>query len=97
MATQPINNSEDHRELVTVFETVKESEALVIKGLLDAAGIESLLTAEAGPIDVLPGVGILLIRTAAEFADQARCLIEDYCSGNEAEMVEQNKADQSTD
>ena len=95
MATQAISNSDDHRELATVFETVKESEALVVKGLLEAAGIESLITAEAGPLDVLPGVGVIQVRTAEEFADQARLLIEDYCSGNEDEMVEQDKCDQS--
>jgi hypothetical protein len=94
MATQPINNSEDHRELVDIFDTQLESEALVVRGLLESAGIDSLITARVGPQDVLP-VGGVVLRVAPEFAEQARMLIDDYRSGNVADIAEQDKADRS--
>jgi hypothetical protein len=94
MATQPINNSEDHRELVDIFDTQLESEALVVRGLLESAGIDSLITARVGPQDVLP-VGGVVLRVAPEFAEQARMLIDDYRSGNAADIAEQDKADRS--
>ncbi|MCU1283738.1 MAG: hypothetical protein JWO13_88 [Acidobacteriales bacterium] len=95
MATQPINDSQDHRELVQVFETAQESEALVVQGLLDSAGIETLIASEVGPQDVLPGVGSVFIRVPAESADEARRLIEDYRSSNESEVIAQDQSDQS--
>jgi hypothetical protein len=93
MATQATPNS-DHRELVDIFDTQQESEALVIKGLLESAGIESLISARVGPQDILP-VGGVVLRVAPEFAEQARMLIEEYRSGNETEIVEQDKSDQA--
>ncbi len=73
MATQPV--SHEHDELVDVFETMDEPEALVVKGLLESAGIPALMTGEV-PLDVLPGVGGLIIRVPAEQAVDARALIE---------------------
>jgi hypothetical protein len=95
MATKPISNSDsdDHRELVKVFDTSEETEALVIQGLLESAGIESLVAGLDAPQDILPGVGGIVVRVPAEMADQARMLIEEYRSGNEAEMVEQGDSD----
>ena len=65
-------------ELVQVFDTKEESEALVIQGLLDSAGIESLLTSLDAPQDVLPGVGGVLVRVAPALADEARRIISEY-------------------
>jgi hypothetical protein len=95
MATQPINNSQDHRELVQVFETNQESEALVVQGLLESAGIETLISADAGPQDLLPGVGGVFIRVPAESADEARRLIEEYRASNETEVIAQDESDSS--
>jgi hypothetical protein len=67
---------EDQAELVTVFDTHDESEALVVQGLLHSAGIESLLTNLDAPQDVLPGVGGVVLRVKASDADEARTLIE---------------------
>jgi putative signal transducing protein len=93
MATEPISNTEDHRELVQVFDTSEETEAMVVQGLLESAGIESLITGLDAPQDILPGVGGVVVRVPAEMADQARMLIEEYRSDNEAEMAEQDRSD----
>jgi hypothetical protein len=64
--------------LVDVFGTKDDSEALVVQGLLDSAGIDSALVSLDAPQEVLPGVGGMVIRVAAENAEQARQLIEEY-------------------
>ena len=68
----------EERELVSIFDTQQETEAMVIQGLLDSAGIESLITALDSPQDVLPGVGGVVVRVAPENADEARRVIEEY-------------------
>jgi len=73
MATRP----EPDPELVEVFETPQESEAMVVHGLLESAGIESaVITGEAQ--DVLAGVGGMVIRVNPEEAEEARRIIEEY-------------------
>jgi len=64
--------------LVDVFGSKEDSEALVVQGLLDSAGIESVIVSLDAPQEVLPGVGGVVIRVAAESAEQARQLIEEY-------------------
>ena len=64
--------------LVDVFGTKDDSEALVVQGLLESAGIESALVSLDAPQEVLPGVGGMVIRVAPENADQARRVIEEY-------------------
>lgn len=65
------------QELVEVFDTQDESEAMVIHGLLESAGIESVITGLDAPQSVLPGVGGVLVRVAPEQAEEARRLIAD--------------------
>ena len=74
MSTQPQGDA----ELVEVFDTQQESEAMVVQGLLSSAGIESMITNLDAPQDVLPGVGGVLVRVNPEDADEARRIIEDY-------------------
>jgi len=64
--------------LVDVFGTKEDSEALVVKGLLDSAGIDSVIVSLDAPQEVLPGVGGVVVRVAAENAEEARQLIEEY-------------------
>jgi hypothetical protein len=66
MATQPTPNV----ELVTVFDTDQESEALVVKGLLDSAGIENLINSIDAQQDILPGVGGVIVQVAPDRADE---------------------------
>ena len=73
MATRP----QEDPDLVEVFETPQESEAMVVHGLLESAGIESaVITGEAQ--DVLAGVGGMIIRVSPEDAEEARSIIEEY-------------------
>ena len=73
-------------ELVTVFETPEEAEALVVHGLLESAGIEALLTSLFAQQEILPGVGGAVLRVAPEDAEQARRVIEEYRASPGAEM-----------
>lgn len=65
-------------ELVTVFDTQDEPEAMVVHALLTSAGIESLIATLQAPQDVLPGVGGVVVRVSAAQAEEARRVIEEY-------------------
>lgn len=65
-------------ELVEVFDTLQESEAMVVHGLLNSAGIESIVTNLQAPQDVFPGVGGLSVRVNPAQEEEARRVIEDY-------------------
>lgn len=67
-----------NEKLVRVFDTEQESEALVVRGLLESAGIDSDLTSLDAQQDILPGVGGTVILVREEEADRARRLIEEY-------------------
>ncbi len=67
-----------NERLVKVFDTEQESEAMVVQGLLESEGIESLITYLDAPQDVLPGVGGIIVQVREEQAQEARQLIEDY-------------------
>ena len=64
-----------NEKLVKVFDSEDESEALVVKGLLDSAGIDSDLTSASLLQDAFPGLGGMLIVVREEDAEGARRLI----------------------
>jgi Putative prokaryotic signal transducing protein len=70
-------NPNPKERLVRVFDAEKESEALVVRGLLDSNGIESLTQPVDLEQDLFPvgGVGILV---REEQAEEAKELIEAY-------------------
>lgn len=74
-STQRPNPNE---KLVRVFDTEQESEAMVVRGLLESAGIDCDVTALDAPQDILPGVGGTVILVREEDANEARRVIEDY-------------------
>ncbi|HET8887807.1 MAG TPA: DUF2007 domain-containing protein [Candidatus Angelobacter sp.] len=74
MSTQPKADP----ELVEVFDTMQESEAMVVHGLLTSAGIESVVANLLAPQDVFPGVGGISIRVNPAQEEEARRLIDDY-------------------
>lgn len=77
--TPPATRVPDPNEkLIKVFDSERESEALVVKGLLDSAGIDSDMTSVDAVQDMFPGVGGTVILVRQEDADQARRLIEEY-------------------
>ncbi|HWF05502.1 MAG TPA: hypothetical protein VHA06_17580 [Candidatus Angelobacter sp.] len=65
-------------ELVEVFDTMQESEAMVVHGLLISAGIDAVVTNLQAPQDVFPGVGGLSIRVNPAQKAEAVSLIEDF-------------------
>ena len=74
MSTRPTSDP----ELVEVFDTMQESEAMVVHGLLTSAGIESVVANLQAPQDVFPGVGGISVRVNPAQEEEARQLIEDY-------------------
>jgi hypothetical protein len=66
-----------NEKLVKVFDTEHESEALVVKGLLDAVGIDADLTSTDAVQETFPGVGGIIILVREEDAVTARQVIEE--------------------
>ena len=64
--------------LVKVFDTDVESEAMVVQGLLESAGVQALISNREAPQDVLPGVGGVVILVREEQAREATAIIEEY-------------------
>lgn len=73
-AIQPNPNE----KLVKIFDTEQETEAIVVKGLLDSAGIESDLKSIDAVQDAFPGVGGSVILVREEDAGEAGRIIEAY-------------------
>jgi hypothetical protein len=82
MANDPDNTVEEtpnpNEKLVKVFDTEQESEAMVVHGLLESAGIDSDITSLDAQQELLPGVGGTIILVREEDADEAKRMIEEY-------------------
>jgi len=80
MADTPEANTETpepNEKLIKVFDTEQESEAMVVRGLLESAGISAVIQNLDAPQDVLPGVGGVIVLVREEQADIASDLIAD--------------------
>src|SRR5438046_10740822 len=92
---EPVNPAEKrprpdpNEKLVKVFDSEDESEALVVKGLLDSAGIDNDLASASLLQDAFPGLGGMIILVRDEDAEKARGVI--------AESRQQVPADESRD
>jgi Putative prokaryotic signal transducing protein len=82
MAEQLDTTAEERRRrpdpnerLVKVFDSEQEPEAMVVKGLLDSAGIENDLASASLLQDAFPGMGGMIILVREEDAEKARQLI----------------------
>ena len=64
--------------LVIVFDTERETEALMVQGLLETAGIEALITSLDSPQDVFPGLGGVVVQVTPEQAAEAQAIIAEY-------------------
>lgn len=83
-----------NERLVKVFDTEQETEALVVQGLLESEGIESLITYLDAPQDVLPGVGGIIVQVREEQAQEARDLIESHrtdAAADEEDLTEDSE------
>ncbi|MGA8432527.1 MAG: DUF2007 domain-containing protein [Candidatus Sulfotelmatobacter sp.] len=69
---------EPNEKLVKVFDTEQESEAMVVKGLLESAGIESNLTSTATAQDSFPGLGGVVLMVREEDAEPARRILAEF-------------------
>jgi len=95
MSAETDDRTQSHDELVEVFDTKEESEAMVVRGLLESAGIDAMITALDAPQDILPGVGGLIVRVSPERAEEARSLIEEYRNNPPADDDESELTDDS--
>jgi len=66
-----------NENLVKIFDTEHESEALVVKGLLDSVGIDADLTSTDAVQETFPGVGGIVILVRSGDAENARRIIEE--------------------
>jgi hypothetical protein len=78
MAAQIQPRPNPNEKLVKVFDSEVESEAMIVKGLLDSADIDNDLTAASMIQDMFPGLGGMVILVREEDAETARQLIADY-------------------
>jgi hypothetical protein len=96
MADQPAPVPDPNERLVRVFDTEQESEAMVVQGLLESAGIDAELGDAENSQDVLPVGGIgLLVRQ--EDAARALQVIEDYRRSPAQEQAEEEEFDESAE
>jgi len=70
---QPV--PDPNEKLVKVFDSEDESEALVVKGLLDSAEIDSDLKSASLVQDTFPGLGGMIILVREQDAEEAKRLI----------------------
>ncbi|HVH86674.1 MAG TPA: DUF2007 domain-containing protein [Terriglobales bacterium] len=84
-ATAAVNPRPDPNEkLVKVFDAERESEALVVKGLLESSGIDSDMTSLSAPQDTFPGVGGTIILVREEDEEAARRIIAEFQQSTQA-------------
>ena len=75
-------------KLVKVFDSERESEALVVSGLLESAGIDSDVTSTDAAQDMFPGVGGSVILVREEQADEARRIIQEYRQSDDTAEID---------
>jgi hypothetical protein len=76
--TNPSPQPEPNEKLVKIFDAEQESEAIVVQGLLQSAGIESDLKSIDAVQDTFPGVGGTLLLVREEDALEAEKIIAAY-------------------
>ena len=69
---------EPNEKLIKVFDTEQETEAIVVQGLLQSAGIESDLKSIDAVQETFPGVGGMLLLVREQDAPEAEKIIDEY-------------------
>ena len=90
-ATQMRQVPSPREKLVKVFDSERESEALIVSGLLESAGIDSDVTSTDAAQDMFPGVGGSVILVREDQADEARRIIEEYRQSDETAEIGLNE------
>jgi hypothetical protein len=75
-------------KLVKVFDSERESEALVVSGLLESAGIDSDVTSTDAAQNMYPGVGGSVILVREDQAEEARRVIEAYRQADDTAEID---------
>jgi putative signal transducing protein len=83
-----------NERLVRVFDTEQEAEAMVVRGLLESAGIDSQFGQNENSPDVLP-VGGMSLLVREEDAAAAREIIAQFRRSPEQEAAEESDFEQS--
>jgi hypothetical protein len=87
---------EPNEKLEVVFTTNDESEALVVKGLLESNGLQVQMSTPESPVSIFPGVanglGRITLTVRAELAAQARRLIDESERAGPAAAEEAERA-----
>jgi hypothetical protein len=102
MAAEPNLTTKDGRrpdpneKLIKVFDSEQESEAMVVKGLLDSANIESDLTSGSLLQETFPGLGGMIILVREEDAEKARQLIAESRRPSASDSAAKPDDDDST-
>jgi hypothetical protein len=95
MAEKAAPLPDPNENLVRVFDTEQESEALIVRGLLESAGIECQF-GESENVEVLP-VGAVGILVRQEDAARATQVIEEYRRSPEQEQAEEAEFDEAAE
>jgi hypothetical protein len=74
MAEKP----EPTEELVKVFDTEQETEAMVVQGLLQSAGIDAYVQSLDATQNIYPGVGGVIVVVREDQAEQAAAMIAEF-------------------
>lgn len=85
-------DEEVNREaLIDIFDTNDDSEAMVVRGLLEASEIEVLMSSVEAPAGTLSfsnaPLGHMRIQVFESHAEEARQIIEQYRAAGESEMA----------
>lgn len=75
---EQVNKPNPNEKLVKVFDSEQETEVMIVKGLLDSAGIDSDMTSVDAVQDLFPGIGGTVLLVREEDASEAERIIETY-------------------
>ena len=64
--------------LVKVFDTEQETEAMVVRGLLQSAGIDAYIQSLDATQNIYPGVGGVTVMVREEQAENATAMIQEF-------------------
>ena len=96
-ATVEEQRPDPNEKLVKVFDSEQESEAMVVKGLLDSAGIDNDLASASLLQDAFPGLGGMIILVREEDAEKARTLIAESRRESGGDAALEAEDDDSTE
>jgi hypothetical protein len=77
-----------NEKLVKVFDAERESEALVVSGLLEANGIDNDVTSTDAAQNMYPGVGGNVILVREDQAEEARRIIASYQQSDDTAEID---------